>query len=127
MRRVGLGHDQQAAGVLVDAVHDAGPFHATDTRQRVTTMKHQRIDQRARRCAGGRVHHQAGRLVDHDQIVILVHDRQRDILGLQMTVLGLGHSHIDHRPFGHARLGVRGDNAVHLHRAIFQQPREACA
>jgi hypothetical protein len=34
MGGVGLGHDQQAAGVLVDAVHDARAAFAADARQR---------------------------------------------------------------------------------------------
>ena len=43
-------------------------------------MGDQRIDQRAGLVAGGRVHHQPARLVDDDDVVVLVDDIERDIL-----------------------------------------------
>ena len=38
MRYVVFRHDEQAAGILVDTVHDAGAQHAVDARQAVATM-----------------------------------------------------------------------------------------
>ncbi len=43
-------------------------------------MPQQGVDQRAVRVAGGRVHDHALGLVDHQQVVVLVDDIQRDIL-----------------------------------------------
>ena len=43
-------------------------------------MGDQRIDQRAGRIAGGGMHDEARRLVDDDDLVVLVHDGERDVL-----------------------------------------------
>ena len=74
MGAVGFGHHHQAGGVLVEPVHDARPLDAADAGQAVAAMGDQRIDQRAGGVAGGRMHHQALRLVDHDQRVVFVDD-----------------------------------------------------
>ena len=74
MGAVVLGHHHQAGGVLVEPVHDARPLDAADAGQAVAAMGDQRIDQRAGGMAGGGMHHQALRLVDHDQRVVLVDD-----------------------------------------------------
>ena len=79
-----LGHHHQAGGVLVEPVHDAGPLDAADARQAVAAMGDQRVDQRAGGVAGGRMHHQALRLVDHDERVVLVDDVERDRLGRRL-------------------------------------------
>ena len=77
---VGLGHHHQAGGVLVEPVHDARPLDAADAGQAVAAMGDQRVDQRALGVAGGRMHHQALRLVDDDERVVLVDDIERDRL-----------------------------------------------
>ena len=66
MGLVGLGHDHQAGGVLVEPVHDARPLDPADAGQARAAMGDQRVDQRAGGVAGGRMHHQALRLVDDD-------------------------------------------------------------
>ena len=43
-------------------------------------MGDQRVDQRAGLVAGGRMHDQPLRLVDDDDVVVLVDDIERDIL-----------------------------------------------
>ena len=77
---VGLGHHHQAAGVLVEPVHDARPLDAADAGEAVAAMGDQRVDQRAGGVAGGRMHHQPGWLVDDDEVVVLVDDVERDRL-----------------------------------------------
>ncbi len=42
-------------------------------------MGDQRVDQRAGLVAGGRMHHEAFRLVDDDDVVVLIDNIQRDI------------------------------------------------
>jgi hypothetical protein len=43
-------------------------------------MMQQRVDQRAVGITRRRMHHHAGRLVDHDQVLVLVGDDERDLL-----------------------------------------------
>ena len=92
MGHVGLGHHHQAAGVLVEPVHDAGPFDAADAGQAVAAMGDQRIDQRAFGVAGGGMHDQALRLVDDDERVILVDNIQRDGFAGRFWRFGRGQS-----------------------------------
>lgn len=49
-----------------------------------------------RRSAG--MDHEAGRLVDHDQVRVLVDDGERDGFRLRRGVCGRGHPHEDRRP-----------------------------
>src|SRR6185312_2232866 len=68
--------DEEAARVLVEAVHDAGARDAGERRRVVQ----QRVLQRAAAVARARVDDETGRLVDDDDRVVLVHDRERDRL-----------------------------------------------
>ena len=58
-----------------------GPELAADARERAAAMVQQRVDQRAVAGARGRMHDQPRRLVDDDEIGVLVDDRKRDRLG----------------------------------------------
>ncbi len=92
LRLQGLGHHHQAGGVLVQAVHDAGARHVDD----VGHMVQQRVQQGAAGMPGSRVHNQAGRLVDHQDLVVFIDDVQRDVLGLPLALgllLGLQGQH----------------------------------
>ena len=77
-----LRHHHQAGGVLVEPVHDAGTADAADAGKAGAAMGDQRIHQRAGLVAGGRMHDQALRLVDDDDVVVLEDDIERDILAL---------------------------------------------
>ena len=90
MGAVGLGDDHDAGRVLVEAVDDAGPLDAADARQAVAAMVDQRVDQRAGPVAGARMDDQPGRLVDDDQVVVLVENVERDVLALRLGRLRLG-------------------------------------
>ena len=81
MGAVGFSHDQQAGGVLVDAVHDARTPFATNPRQGIAAMVQQGVHQGARRRAGCGMHHHSGRFVDDDQIVVFPNDVQRNVFG----------------------------------------------
>ena len=78
MRPVVLGGDEKAGRVLVEPVHDARPLHAADARQAVAAMVDQRVDQRAGGVARTRMHNKSRRLVDDDQLVVLVEDVEGD-------------------------------------------------
>ena len=73
-------HHQQAAGVLVDAVDDAGAYLAADAREAALAVPEQGVHQRAVRVARSRVDDHALGLVHHQKVVVLVHDVQRDVL-----------------------------------------------
>ena len=64
-----------------NAVDDARADGPADARQLPRAVVKQRVDERAVRVAGGRVHDHALRLVDNEQVVVLVHNVQRDVLG----------------------------------------------
>ena len=53
----------------------------------------QRVDERAVRVAGRRMHDHAGRLVDDDQMRILEADVERDRLRRRLGGFGFGHGH----------------------------------
>ena len=59
-------------------MHDAGARNGGELRRVVQ----QGIQQRALPVAAARMHHQAGRLVDDEDVRVLVQDRQRDVLRL---------------------------------------------
>ena len=70
------GDQQQTAGTLVQPVDDPRPWQRFESRVKIQ----QGIDQGAIRVAGARVHDQPDRLVDHQEIIALVHYLQRDML-----------------------------------------------
>src|SRR5437660_242503 len=53
------------------------------------------VDQRAARMSRGRMHHEAGRLVDDDDVLVLVDDVERDILSLRGGIGGFRHVDYD--------------------------------
>ena len=77
MRLDGLGHHHQPGGVLVEAMDDTGARHIDDIRH----MVQQGIEQRTVGMPGSRMHHQPGRLVDDQQVLVFVDDIQCNVLG----------------------------------------------
>ena len=69
-------------------------------------MGDQRVDQRAALVAGGRVDNQSLRLVDDDDVVVLVDDIERDILALRLRRHRLGHVDCDRIAGGDMISGV---------------------
>ena len=95
---VGLGHDQQAGSVLVDAVdQQAHPFVVVFRIGRAAQVPGQRVDQRAAVVAVAGMDHQAGGLVDHQEVVVLIDNVERNRLGLDLDAAPLvGHHEGDH-------------------------------
>ena len=69
-------------------------------------MVQQRVHERALGRAGRGMHHHARGLVDHDEVVILVHHVERDGLRLHVALARLGQEDFNRIALGHARLGV---------------------
>ena len=84
-----LGHHHDPRGVLVEPMDDARPAHAADARQAVAAMGQQGVDQGVVGIAGRGMDDQPGRLVQHQQVGILVEDIEVDRLGLGLRRLGL--------------------------------------
>jgi hypothetical protein len=90
MGAVVLGRDHQPRSVLVQAVHDTGPFHPTDPRQARAAMGDQRIHQCSGCVPGARVHHKPRRLVDDDDVVVLIDDVKLNSAADRRSTLGTG-------------------------------------
>ena len=119
LRLQGLGHDHQTGGVLVQAVDDAGTWHVDD----VGHVMQQGVEQGTAGMAGSRVHHQARRLVDDQDLIVFIDDVQRNVLGLPFALgflLGFQGQH------GTAMHGVTRaqDSTVDRQTAIFDPGRQ---
>ncbi|MBV9488176.1 MAG: hypothetical protein JO069_00435 [Verrucomicrobia bacterium] len=80
VNRIGLRDHQTAGGVFVQPVHDARSRLAAHPAQWPRPSQ-QSVDERARREARSRVNRHARRLVHHQQVLILVDDRDGDGFG----------------------------------------------
>ena len=79
-----LGDHQKPRRLLVDAVDDAGAGDSADAAEAAAAMMEQGVDHGAVAVSGGRVDDQPGGLVDDQQMLVLVKDRQRNFLRLVM-------------------------------------------
>ncbi len=77
VRRRRQGHHQEAGGVPVEPMDDAGAVGLADLRQ-LRVSGQQPVDQGALALTSTRVHDQPGRLVDHDHVGVLVDDVHGD-------------------------------------------------
>ena len=75
-----LRDHQEPGGVLVDAVDDPGAERSADP-GKVLEMMEQRVHERPGVVAGGGMDDHPGGLVDDDDVLILVDDRERDVFG----------------------------------------------
>src|SRR5690606_20773989 len=110
--RVGAGApgpEEQAGGALVEAVDDPGPVGLADAGD-LRVAGEQAVDQRPLVPPGTRVDDDAGRLVDDDQVVVLVDDGHgHGGGGLGSRLLrGVGDGDVEGLALGHP-VGARGD------------------
>ena len=108
MSGVVLGGDDETGGVPVNAVDDAGPLFTVDAAQTVAAVPQQGVHQCAVRVAGGGVDDQSHRLVDHDDVLVLVHHVQRDVLGHDVHRLRVGDVHGEQHPLVRAGVLLEG-------------------
>jgi len=74
MGTIVLGHHQNPAHFAVETMDDARPGHPADAGEAVAAMGEQGIDQGAAAVPGSRMHHHAGRLDQHQQMLVLEQD-----------------------------------------------------
>lgn len=91
VRAIGLGNDEKAGGVLVDAVDDARAGDTADARKLAAAMVEQGIDQSSVGIACSGMDDEPGGLVDHDQVLVLVDDVEWQVLGDGLGRRGFGH------------------------------------
>jgi uncharacterized protein DUF6476 len=84
---VRLGDDEQSRGVLVEPMDDAGATNAAYPRQAIAAMSNQCVDERSGFMAGGGVNHKSCRLVDNDQMGILIDHFEGNRFGLRCRIL----------------------------------------
>ena len=90
--RVALGDDQQTRGVAVEAMDDSGPPRLLAAGRAPV----QRLRERAGAVPAGGVDDDAGRLVDDEQVLVLVGDRERRRRRARTSLgSGAGSSHLD--------------------------------
>jgi hypothetical protein len=125
VRLVGLGDDEQAGRVLVDTVYDARSGNAADPRQLTLAVMQQRIDQRSVEIAGGGVNHKARRLVDDNQVIVLVDHDERNILGLRLGGNGCGHRDSPRLAASELERGLAGRLAAQRYASVRHQRLDA--
>ena len=81
--------DDEAGGILVDPVDDAGALFPADAGERVAAVREQRVDQRPVRVPRRGMDDESLGLVDDDDIRVLVADLQRDRLRLDRDLADL--------------------------------------
>lgn len=101
-----FGDNQNTGCILVDPMNDPRTLLTTDTGQRTPEMVQKCVYQSAGGRSRGGVHHHPGRLVDHDQVVILEQDGQGDVLGPGFHVHGLLDNDLETIALCHSRARV---------------------
>jgi len=112
--RVVLGNDEGAAGFLVETMHDAGPFLSADP-GKILAMREERVHKGSLLMAGAGMNDEPGRLVEHEEIVVLEQNVERYRLGLGVALFNLRLAHFDN---------VAGPNRVAWSRRLSVQSDE---
>ena len=100
--RVIFRNYQQPARVFIDPVDDSWMDHAVDSGKTFAAVIQQRVHESSVVVSVSGVNHHSFRLVDHEQIVIFIHDIKRNIFGLRIERLRVG----DPQRSAFHRLGV---------------------
>ncbi len=96
VRPLVFGDHQQPRGVLVDAVHQSGPHIALLEQGQILQMVCKGVHERCGVVAVTGMDDHARRLVDQQQVVVLVGNFERDVFGNDLDfALGIGHHQRD--------------------------------
>ncbi len=98
--------DHEARSILVEAMDDAGATHAADASKAVAAMRQEGVDKGVLGIAGRGMDDETRRLVDDDEVIVLVADVESDRLRL--------------RPVGQRRRHCHGENLARFdpHRRV---------
>ena len=99
MGKIVLADDQDPRGVHIDAVDDSGAHHPVDSREISSAVIHQAVDQRAAVVAGGGMDYHALRLVDENNILVLVENVQIHLFGHDLRFCGFRSRDLHHIPW----------------------------
>ena len=102
-------------------MHDAGPPLSADAGETVAAVGEQGVDERAVLVAGRGVHDHAARLVDDDEVVVLIHHVQRQVLRYQLRGSGV-RQRDDKRVARRGLIVFLHGCAVFRHRTLREQP-----
>ena len=102
------------------------PPLAADAGETLPAVGEQGVDERAVLVTGRGVHDHAARLVDDDEVRILVHHVQRQILRHELRGRGIRQRH-DKRVAGDGFVVFFHGRAVFRHRALREQPLSGAA
>ena len=108
MHLVVFGDDDDAAGVLVEPMHDPRPKLPRDVAELVE-MKLQRSGQRAAIMPLAGVRDHVRRLVEHDEMLVLKQDVDRDVFRRQTAVGQFRQSHVEHVVDSQSPCGFDGE------------------
>ena len=114
-----LGDDEQARGVLVEPVHDAGAAWAAHTGD-PRGVGEQRRGECPARVACARMDDEPGGLVEDEHLLVLVHDRERRGLGRERLRRRRRDLDLDQLARPEPVRGLPGA-AVHPHVAVVDQ------
>ena len=124
MRGVGLGDDQQAGGVLVEPVDDARPPDPADARRLSPQWAISALTSVPSAWPGGGMDDEPGRLVDHDQMLVLEDDVERQVLG-RRAANSLGRRRLRTRSARPAARRMAGSRATAPSTRDLARPRSA--
>ncbi len=94
--KISLGHDHNTAGVLIEAMNDPWAANATNPGEAAAAMRKERIHQGLIAIAWSGVNDETCRLVEDDQLLVFVKNRQRDRLRFGVIINGWRHVETDH-------------------------------
>ena len=95
MRGISFGRHHNAACVLVEPMDNARALFPANAGQRIAAMGDERVDERCLTIAGSRMHHHAGRFVQHDELVVFVQNIQRDVFTVNGRFYGRRHGELN--------------------------------
>src|ERR1700722_3985236 len=127
MRGVGLCDDDQPGSVLVEAMDDAWPPDAADSREARAAMADQCVDERAGGMSWRGMDEEPRGLVDNGEVLVLVDDSQRHILAEQRRVLRRRRGNLDSRADEDLGGGIARPRPVDRDLASLDQRLEAGA
>src|SRR5579884_3087859 len=91
--------DEQTRGVAIEPVHDSRPLGLLAARR---VVRDEAVDERAARVPGRRVHDEAGGLVDDEEVLVLVGNRELHLLRLDAGRRSLRRLELELLPAGKA-------------------------